>query len=649
MMEIGGHYDEIYTLSEFMKVSDFNLKSGGNVMQIFMGDRSHTTLTKKFKPERKEAKEIREFLNNKKTKTKLFIHGNLRVNLSAPLKPRYLWNQNNVIFDMVNGHKIGASGVVVHLGTKTLQGHLQSEKDAYANMNKSIKYILDNSSKSGIKLLLEVNAGQENKVGKTVSELARIYHRLPEEYQKRIGFCLDTVHLFSAGFHMDTVNGVKAYFDEFNKKIGIKKIMVTHLNDSATEFGSGVDRHYNLGEGYIYTNNLAPLATISQILKKNKIPIVLETREPSQYKKEIKLIKKLANTNPKMLCQKGGSSDSAQVFPIFRKMEMLHLILGNQFQAKAYKNAIAMIKAYLLKQDETHLTADDLESLATVEGIGKETIAKIMEIMQTGGLKRMQELLKAVPYNEKQIDAMVELQKVMGIGPKVAQKMVDQGIMSVEDLKKRSRSGDIKLTQMQQIGMKYYQDLQKPIQRKEVEKWKEVLLKKIATTVKASENLRGVLAGSYRLGKKQSGDIDLIVMVNDIKTLDDLEKKGGDLMLKFIEALKKTGILVDYLPLGETEFLGMVRMPTNTKKDKIVRHLDLKLIPTESLPFYLLYFGSGEKFSRKIRAIAKKQGYKLSQWGLENLKTKKFVPIKDEKDIFKKLGVPYVSPEDRLF
>ena len=174
-VEIGGHYDEVYSLKDFIKKIDFNQKSKGNVMQIFMGDRVHTTLTKKFKPTVQESKTIKDILRKKKTK--LFIHANLRVNLSVPLKPRYLWNQDNVLYDMIFGRKIGAIGVVVHLGTRTIQGKLMSEREAYQNMKKSIHYILSKSPPV-IKLILEVNAGQPNKIGRTIEEIARIYKSL---------------------------------------------------------------------------------------------------------------------------------------------------------------------------------------------------------------------------------------------------------------------------------------------------------------------------------------------------------------------------------------------------------------------------------------------------------------------------------------
>jgi len=621
-MYIGGHYDEIHSFSEFMKSAKFNLKIHGNVMQIFMGDRSLTTLSKKFRPTSDESAQIKAFLAD--NHSLLVIHSNLRVNLAAPLKPRYMWNVDNIIFDMTWGKKIGAMGVVVHFGTRTLQEILQTEVVAEANMVKAVKYILDHSP-PGIKLILEVNAGQPNKLGKTVKDIADIYDKLPAKYQRRVGFCIDTAHLFLAGYHMDTVEGVRDYFAEFNRRIGWKKLVVCHLNDSALPFAAGNDKHANLGKGYIFKDNMAPLQEIAQTMAKHKVPMILETRNPKIYIKEIALIRAQVT---------GGGTRNENVVKILKKMEIIHLILGNPYQARTYKNSANLIRTYLLQTGKGRLGMADLPKIAEIQGIGKETMAKLEEIIQTGHLKRMDELLAATPYTEKQVETMVELEGVMGIGPKVARKMVDEGVTGVADLKGRQ------LTTMQTLGFKYYKDLQSTIPRKEMEKWRVELLKHIH---KIEPRAEGILAGSYLMGKRESGDIDLILTSPRILTLPDLSREGGPLMRKIVAELTGAGILLENLWLGETEIMGFVSSSISNNK---VRHLDLKIVPEESLIYYLLYFGSGERFSRKIRSVAKKRGYKLNQWGL--YKAGKIVKIQREEDIFKILEIPYVEAKNRL-
>ena len=622
-MYIGGHYDEIHSFNEFMKSAKFNLKIHGNAMQIFMGDRSLTTLSKKFRPTPEESVQIKAFLTN--NHSLLVIHSNLRVNLAAPLKPRHMWNVDNIIFDMTWGKKIGAMGVVVHFGTRTLQEILQTEVVAEANMIKSIRYTLDHTP-PGIQLLLEVNAGQPNKLGKTVKDIADIYDKLPAKYQRRIGFCLDTAHLFLAGYHMDTIDGVHDYFAEFKRRIGLKKLALCHLNDSALPFASGNDKHANLGKGYIYKDNIEPLQEIVQILVKNKIPMILETRNPKIYIKEIALIYHFATEVT------GGGTRNENVEKIFKKMEIIHLILGNPYQARTYKNAANLIRTYLLQTGKDRLGMADLPKIAELEGIGKETVGKLEEIIQTGHLKRLDELLRATPYTEKQVETMVELEGVLGIGPKVARKMVDEGVTGVEDLKGRQ------LTTMQTMGFKYYKDLQNTIPRKEMDEWNTKLLKKIRLVDPKAET---ILAGSYRLGKKASGDIDLILVTPRIKTLNDLKLRGHTVMVEIVEQLQESRLLLDHIWLGATEIMGFVR------DEGKVRHLDLRVVPEESLVPYVLYFGSGERFSRKIRSIAKKKGYKLTHWGLYD-KAGKLIHVDREEDIFNKLGIPYVKVTNRL-
>jgi deoxyribonuclease-4 len=637
LLEIGGHYDEVHSLDQFLKKLAYNINSKGNVMQIFLGDKLLSTLSKKYKPSNSDISIIKNTL--KKSNTKLFIHANLRVNLSAPLTPRYKWNQDNVLYDLILGKKLGAIGVIVHLGTRTLQGELMSEKDAYDNMTESINYLISNAP-LGIKLILEVNAGQENKIGRTIPELARIYHSLKPIIQKRVGFCWDTAHLFTSGIHMDTVNGVKDYLDEFKREIGYKKILVTHLNDSDADFESGIDRHENLGKGYIYkNNNWEPLEIMAELLRKEDVPLILETRDPKKYAYEIKLVRELAKKGKsKLNRQNAGAKKKGDVVEIFRKMEFIHLLLGNMHEARAYKNSTRIIQNYLLKYDLPVLRLSNINSLKDMEGVGKGTIEKIEEIETTGNLKRLGELLKAVKYSEKEIDTMLELEGVLGVGPKIAKKMVDAGIKGVSDLKKK---GKWKLTEMQKIGVKYYKDLQMKIPRVETEKWQARIIKALKTA--GMQGVEGIMAGSYRMGKKQSGDLDFMLIVPGIETVRDLNEKGSKVMVEVIEILLKNGILKDYLTLGTTEIMAMVY---DGSIGKYIRQMDLKIVPKTLVPLFLLYFASGEQFSRKIRAEAKKQGYTLNQWGLT--KAGKLIPIKDEKEVFEILGLPYLNSTQRI-
>ena len=255
---------------------------------------------------------------------------------------------------------------------------------------------------------------------------------------------------------------------------------------------------------------------------------------------------------------------------------------------------------------------------------------KIEEIIDTGRLKLLDDLSKSSKLEEHE-----ELQDVLGIGPKMANKLIKKGIKSIDDLKKASVQSKIELTKMQKLGLKFYRDLSYKIDRKEVRQYKNEytkLLKKEFPTLKIH------LAGSYHTGKTKMKDIDMIVTIDSVirKTQGEREFK------KIIEILKKNKLISGMLTFGKREAIII------SKLERYNRHIDLRLVPKKYLPFYMLFFGSGVEFSKEIRLLAKKQGYKLTQWGLMDLKTHKYFDLKTERDIFKKLGIKYVKPADRL-
>jgi len=138
----------------------------------------------------------------------------------------------------------------------------------------------------GIYILLETMSGKGSEIGSDFQELRQIYDLV--EHKKWIGFCVDSCHLYSAGY--DIVKDPDGVFEEFDKTIGVEKIKAVHLNDSKTPFGSRKDRHEKLGEGSI------GLEALVRFLKHEAIkdlPIFLETpNDISGYKEEIELLKK---------------------------------------------------------------------------------------------------------------------------------------------------------------------------------------------------------------------------------------------------------------------------------------------------------------------------------------------------------------------
>ena len=312
-----------------------------------------------------------------------------------------------------------------------------------------------------------------------------------------------------------------------------------------------------------------------------------------------------------------------KLIKIFIELCKIHNALGNKYETQAYKKLITILRKYPKK-----INKNSLNELKNIDGIGKNTLYKIDEILQTGKLKLLEDMKK-----DKIINARLKLQTVMGIGPELSKKLIQKNIYNINQLKKANKNGTIKLTHMQKIGIKYYDSLNTKIPRKEITSYKNNLTKILQNSF---PDIEIQMSGSYRLGKLLSNDIDIILTSPKIKTKNQLNK--SNIFEEIIKLLINKKLIIDTIYNSKNNFMGI----TNTS-----RHIDIKFSPYNLLPFFLLYFGSGELFSRNIRQEAKIKGYKLSEWGI--YKGNKIIMNKavDEKQIFNKLGIKYIIPQNR--
>jgi len=257
---------------------------------------------------------------------------------------------------------------------------------------------------------------------------------------------------------------------------------------------------------------------------------------------------------------------------------------------------------------------------------------KVDEFREKGHLDILDQL-----QSDPNIRARLSLMDVLGIGPKMAQCLVEKDhIMSVKDLAKAYKDGRIKLTRMQILGLKYFDKLNERIPRKEVTTYIQKITKVLKKHLK---EIKIIPAGSYRRGKPTSGDIDIILTVPEIKNQSDFNKYP-DMFDQIIAYLIKEKMMLEVVNQSGNAMMGIT--PT-------FRHVDIKLSPTNLVPFFLLYFGSGVDFARNIRQRAKEKGYKLTEWGLQNAKSGRYIMNRasSEEEIFKKLDEPYIKPIDR--
>lgn len=278
---------------------------------------------------------------------------------------------------------------------------------------------------------------------------------------------------------------------------------------------------------------------------------------------------------------------------------------GHIHQYHAYNNAVLKL---------SHLDSPvDVDDIEKIDGFGKGLIGKIEEYVETGQMKKLEAMKK-----NKYLMQLIELTSVYGIGPVFAKKLIHAGITSIQKLMESRES----LTDAQKYGLKYYDDLRIKIQRKTIERVVASLKKVVGAEIE--------IMGGYRLGKKYSHDIDILVVGEGASIANIIEKLG-----------KNTVAVVE---AGERMAIVFVRFPCC----KHVVHLDIRISDEKMRAFYTLYFGSGENFSRKIRKIAKEQGYTLSEHGFR--KNGKYIAgdFSTERKIFNFLKVPYMEPKNRL-
>lgn len=269
----------------------------------------------------------------------------------------------------------------------------------------------------------------------------------------------------------------------------------------------------------------------------------------------------------------------------------------------------------------------------------------VQEILTTGKLTALQSLRQ-----RPDVKSCVELSGIHGVGPVTARKLFDKGYKSLADLRAPGVPRDT-LTPTQWIGLKYYEEFKQRIPREEVSH--------IATAVREAANtfmkdeVRCYCVGSFRRGKADSGDVDVLVECRDVSL-------ANDLLMHILNDLRagspspRSGILTDDLQVGDVQYMGVAALQQPLRADDqappVHRRIDIKVYETDAFPTALLYFTGSDKFNRSMRLWAKRKGYALQDKGLFRDRSEAAasrVRVRDEKDIFDALQLDYVAPKDR--
>jgi deoxyribonuclease-4 len=200
----------------------------------------------------------------------IFVHAPYLPNLAATAA----YAKRSVKALVTQAERCAALGVrflILHVG-KALGA---SEDKALDRVAKNTDTVLA-SAPDSVMLLLENTAGMGSEVGFRFEQIAAIIGRVKQ--RDRVGVVLDTAHAFEAGYEFRTKAGLDATLREFDRVVGISRLHLVHLNDSKTEFGSRVDRHWHIGEGKIGKEGMREI--VNHPLLRN-MPAVMETPRDS--------------------------------------------------------------------------------------------------------------------------------------------------------------------------------------------------------------------------------------------------------------------------------------------------------------------------------------------------------------------------------
>ncbi len=207
-------------------------------------------------------------------------HDSYLINLGHPEAAGLEKSRNAFIDEMTRCMQLGLELLNFHPGS-----HLNKidEEACLARVAESIDLALERTE--GVTAVIETTAGQGSNVGHRFEHLAAIIDRV--EDKTRVGVCIDTCHIFVAGYDLRTAEACEQTFAEFDRIVGFDYLRGMHLNDSKPDLGARVDRHESLGQGKIGWEAFRYIMNDDRF---DEIPMVLETVDASLWPDEIQAL-----------------------------------------------------------------------------------------------------------------------------------------------------------------------------------------------------------------------------------------------------------------------------------------------------------------------------------------------------------------------
>lgn len=317
----------------------------------------------------------------------------------------------------------------------------------------------------------------------------------------------------------------------------------------------------------------------------------------------------IQNVGPPQVSQ----NRNPEIAQYLKSLSDMYKAQGDYYRSRAFLESSRAVENY-----PQAITLANLKSLK-IPKVGKSSKQEIQNVLQGQFPARLQQVAQVVSPDKQQVLQL--FQSVWGIGPAHAEKFYNDGYRTLEQL------ANGPLTRAQLAGLKYYQDLQKTIPREEIDEYQKILREIL--------NVPFEIGGSYRRRLKESSDIDILV------------KSENPRILEYVaDQLQKSGLLLDILAIGPKKLMTIVQL-----KGLPARRLDARAFEPGAWPYATLYNTGSQAFNILSRQKAQEKGLTLSEYGLSGTSPSGRVvnyPAESEADIFKHLGINYLTPEQRV-
>ncbi len=221
----------------------------------------------------------------KKTNIKpVVVHSSYLINLCAANKTTLKKSRESFLDEVERCRLLGIPSFVFHPGSHVGQG----EDTGLKKIAESLNILHEQTKGYRVKSVVEVTAGQGSNLGYRFEQIRKLIDMV--DNKRRMGVCVDTCHLFAAGYDIATEKGYEQTFREFDDIIGLKRLLVIHLNDSKGALGSRIDRHEHIGKGKIGDNGFSLIMNDKRF---KDIPKILETPKGADMEEDVMNMRRL--------------------------------------------------------------------------------------------------------------------------------------------------------------------------------------------------------------------------------------------------------------------------------------------------------------------------------------------------------------------